>query len=183
MLVGEIKVKGGLYRIYYLKTGTGGYSTQIKEILSINELHRHLGHVSHDRAKLLVRKGLVEGVELMPDEEATICKLCESAKGVRKSIVKVREGGRCPAIGDKIHSDLWGPAPVKLINHKSYYVSFTDDHSRYTKIYFLHSKDDTLNSYQAFEAWLSLSKTPRSSVYTWIEGENTLAMSSQHISN
>ena len=122
MLVGEIEVKGGLYCVFYSKTGTEGYSAQINEVLSIDELHCHLGHVSHDRAKLLVKKGLVEGVEFMPDEEATVCESCESAKGVRKSIVKIREGGRCPAVGDKIHSDLWGPAPVESINHKSYYV-------------------------------------------------------------
>ena len=77
--------------MYYSKIGTEGYSAQINEVLSINELHRHLGHVSHDRVKLLVGKGLVEGVELMPDEEATICESCESAKGVRKSVVKVRD--------------------------------------------------------------------------------------------
>ena len=132
--------------MYYSKIGTRGYSAQINELLSINKLHCCLGHVSHDRAKLLVGKGLVKGVELMPDE-ATICESCESAKGVRKSIVKVREGGRCPAVGDEIHSDLWGPAPVELINHKSYYVSFTDDHSRYTRIYLLHGKDNTFDSY------------------------------------
>ena len=147
--------------MYYSKIGTEGYSAQINEVLSINELHRHLGHVSHDRAKLLLGKGLVEGVELMPDEEATICESCESAKGVRKSVVKVREGGRCPAVGDEIHSDLWGPAPVESINHKSYYVSFTDDHSRYTRIYFLHGKDDTFDSYRAFEAWLSTQQNAR----------------------
>ena len=100
VLVGEIEVKGGLYCVYYSKIGTRGYSAEINEVLSINELHRCLGHVSHDRAKLLVGKGLVKEVELMPDEEVTICESCESAKGVRKLIVKVREGGRCPAVGD-----------------------------------------------------------------------------------
>ena len=90
-----------------------------------------------------------------PDEEPTVCESCESAKGARKSITRVREGGRCPAIGDEIHSDLWGPAPVESINRKEYYVSFTDDHSRYTKIYFLYSKDETFECYRAFEAWLS----------------------------
>ena len=83
---------------------------------------------------MLVKKGLIEGVDLAPDVEPTVCEACESAKGMRKSIMKVREGGRCPAIGDEIHSDLWGPAPVESINRKEYYVSFTDDHSRYTKV-------------------------------------------------
>ena len=69
--------------------------------------------------------------------------------------MKVWEGGRCPAIGDEVHSNLWGPTPIKSINHKQYYVSFTDDHSRYTNIYFLHTKDETFNFYKVYEVWLS----------------------------
>ena len=95
-----------------------------------------MGHVSHERAKLLIKKGLVEGIELSSDGEATICESCESAKGTRKPIVKVREGGRSAAVGDEIHSDLWGPAPVESINHKLYYVTYTDDYSRYSSVYF-----------------------------------------------
>ena len=151
-MIGEIKVKGGLYRVYYSKSGAKGYSAQVNEVLTVDELHHRLGYVSHERARILVKKGLVEGVELSPDDEATVCESCESAKGERKSIVKVREGGRCPAVGDEVHSDLWGPAPVETINKKLYYVSFTDDHSRCTHIYFLHSKDETFDSYRAYEA-------------------------------
>ena len=155
VMIGEIKVKGGLYHVYYLASGIEGYSAQMKEILSVNKLHRCLGHVSHERAKLLVRKGLVEGVELKSDDETSVCEACESAKGERESVTKVQEGGRCPAIGDEVHSDLWGPAPVESINRKRYYVSFTDDHSRYTNIYFLHTKDETFDFYKVYEAWLS----------------------------
>jgi hypothetical protein len=147
-LIGEIKVKGGLYRVYYPRNGAEGYSALANEMLTLDELHRRLGHVSHERAKVLVKKGLVEGVELSPDDEVTVCESCESAKAVRKAIVKVREGGRCPAVGDEVHSDLWGPAPVESINHKSYYVTYTDDHSRFSSVYFLHGKDETFDSYQ-----------------------------------
>jgi hypothetical protein len=45
-------------------------------VLSIDELHRRLGHVLHERARLLVKKGLVEGVELDMNSEATVCE-CE----------------------------------------------------------------------------------------------------------
>jgi hypothetical protein len=154
-IIGEIKVRGGLYRVYYSTSKAGGYFVTAKEAFTINELHRRLGHVSHERAKLLVRKGLIEGVELKDDEGVTVCDSCESAKGERKSIIKVREKERYSAIGDEIHSDLWGPAPVESINHKRYYVSFTDDHSRYTTVYFLHTKDETFNFYRIYEAWLS----------------------------
>ena len=63
-VIGEIKVRGGLYRVYYPSLSAKGYSAGTKEALTIDKLHRSLGHVSHDRAKFLVKKGLVEGVEL-----------------------------------------------------------------------------------------------------------------------
>ena len=127
----------------------------VKETLSINELHHRLGHISHDRAKLLVVKGLVKGVDLEMESEATVCKSCEWANGTRKKIVKVRDGERCTAVGDEIHSDVWGPAPVEMLGRKRYYISFTDNYSRYTTVYFLQTKDEAFNFYQIYEAWLS----------------------------
>ena len=56
---------------------------QTNDILTVDELHRRLGHVSHERAKLLVKKGLIEGVELKSGDEMTTCESCESAKGAR----------------------------------------------------------------------------------------------------
>ena len=151
-----VKVKGGLYRV--LTKGTKAYAYTAtpnnEEILSIDELHQHLGHVSHDRTKLLVNKGLVEGVTLKPGTEAVTCESCEWAKGHRKQVSKVREDERCKAVGDEIHLDLWGKAPVKSINRKLYYVTFMDDFSRYTNVYFLYAKDKTFNCYKHYKAWL-----------------------------
>jgi len=154
-VVGEIKVKGGLYRVYTSCSKDGAHAASNTEILSINELHRRLGHISHERAKLLVNKGLVKGVELEPDSGIAVCESCEWAKGLRKAVTKVREGERSTAVGEEVHSDLWGPAPVETISRKRYYVSFTDDYSRYTNVYFLSTKDETFESYQVYEAWLS----------------------------
>ena len=154
-IVGEIKVKGGLYRVYTSRHKASAYATEdAPQTLSVDELHRRLGHVSHDRAKLLVKKGLVEGVTLEEGSETVVCESCEWAKGNRKKMSKVREDERRTAVGEEIHSDLWGKAEVESINRKLYYVSFTDDYSRYTNIYFLHKKDETFESYKAYEAWL-----------------------------
>ena len=154
-VIGEIKVKSGLYRVFMSGSKVGAHAADTNKLLSINELHRQLGHVSHERAKLLVKKGLVEGVMLEMDSEVTVCESCEWAKGQRKTISKIREEERRTAVGDEVHSDLWGPAPVESINHKRYYVSFTDDYSRYTNLYFLHSKDETFHAYRIYKAWLS----------------------------
>ncbi len=121
--------------------------------MSIDKLHRCLGHVSHARAKFLVDKGLILGIELDPDSRPTVCESCEWAKGQRKAIRKERATERAAAVGDEIHSDIWGPSPVESINRKRYYISFTDDHSRFTHVYFLSSKDQAFRAYVEVEAW------------------------------
>ena len=155
-VVGEIKVNNGLYRVYTSGSSASAYTIDNPpDILSVDELHRRLGHVSHDRAKFLVNKGLVDGVTLEAGSKTVVCESCEWAKGTRKQMSTVREDERRTAVGDEIHSDLWGKAPVESINKKLYYVTFTDDYSRYTNVYFLRDKDETFETYKVYEAWLS----------------------------
>ena len=101
-----------------------------------------------------MEKGLVKGVELDLDSKPTFCESCEWGKGHRKAVQRVREDERAATVGEEIHSDLWGPAPVQSINHKEYFVGFTDDHSRYTVIYLMAKESELFEHYQAFEAWL-----------------------------
>jgi len=57
--------------------------------MTIDELHRQLGHVSHDSIRHLIAKGLVEGVELDLESKPTFCSSCEWGKGHRKAITKI----------------------------------------------------------------------------------------------
>ena len=113
-----------------------------------------------------MNKGLVEGVTLEAGSKAVVCESCEWAKGSREQMSKVRGDEGCAAVGDEVHSDLLGKAPVESINRKLYYVTFTDDYSQYTNVYFLHSKDKTFESYKAYEAlviqsvWCSYQMSP-----------------------
>ena len=108
--VGEIKESRGLYQVYKPGNGEQVNAANPNEMLMIDKLHRHLGHVSHERAKLLVVKGLAKGLSLDRESQPTVCESCEWAKSTRKTVVKEREGGKCAAVGDEVHSDIWGPA-------------------------------------------------------------------------
>jgi len=154
VLLAEIPKDKGLYQTFTPHVESTGYVAKVADLLTIDELHRKLGHVGHDAARILVDKGLVKGVELDRESKPSPCASCEWGKGHRKAVQRVREDERATAVGEEIHSDLWGPAPVETINHKEYFVSFTDDNSRYTVIYFLTKKSDVFSSYLAFEAWL-----------------------------
>jgi len=154
-LLGKIEMSQGLYRVYSAHEEPAGYARRVKELLTIDELHRRLGHVAHKAARKLVKDGLVKGVELDEESKPTVCVSCEWGKGHRKAIHKVREEEEPDDVGDEVHSDLWGPASVETINRKEYFASFTDGCSRFSKIYLIRTKDETFGCYQNFEAWMN----------------------------
>ena len=94
VLLAEIPKGNGLYRTYTPHSETADYGARVSEVLTIDELHRRLGHVGHDTARTLVKKGLVMGVELDLESKPTICNSCEWGKGHRKAIQRVREDER-----------------------------------------------------------------------------------------
>ncbi|KAJ3997584.1 hypothetical protein F5050DRAFT_1550542, partial [Lentinula boryana] len=55
-VIGEIPESSGLYRVY--TPLSVDYAARAKEVLTIDELHRRLGHISHEAARTLVSKGL-----------------------------------------------------------------------------------------------------------------------------
>ena len=51
-----------------------------------------------------------------------------------------------------IHSDVCGPIPSTSLSGFEYYVTFIDDYSRNTWIYFLKTKDDVFIKFKEFKA-------------------------------
>lgn len=52
---------------------------------------------------------------------------------------------------EKIHCDLWGPAPVNSCQNFKYYACFVDDFSRYTWLYPLKRKSDLFQCFVRFQ--------------------------------
>ena len=115
-----------------------------------------MGHVAPKTIKQMVSNGAFEGTKI--DLAATIqhCDSCEHAKAIRKPIKKFRKAPRAAKFGDEIHSDVWGPSPVQTPGRKEYYVSFTDDHTRWTHLQLLATKDGVFEAYKKFESWSKL---------------------------
>ena len=151
--VGEVQVSNGLYCVkHQAKAFTG--AARADEVLTMEELHCRLSHIGPTLTREMLMKGMVEGVKLDPTHETMgQCKSCENTKATRKPISKVREPQRCEHLGNKVHSDVWGPAHVQTPGHKTYYVSFTDNHTCYTHITLLATKLDMFNTYKVYEAW------------------------------
>lgn len=122
--------------------------------MTLYELHCCLGHISPRAVKELIRHGIVNGVILRDKSDDFECQACTIAKSTKKSIPKVQEGERVKEFGEEIHSDLWGPASTATFGGRRYYVSFTDDWSRWTTVCLLWQKSKAFSAYKDFVTWL-----------------------------
>jgi len=59
---------------------------------------------------------------------------------------------RSKEILELVHSDVCGPMPVPYSSGYRYYVTFIDDYSRRTWIFFMNTKDEVFNLFREFRA-------------------------------
>ena len=59
---------------------------------------------------------------------------------------------RANKILELVHSDVFGPVSVPSLGKYMYYVSFIDDFSRNTWIYFLRKKSEVFEKFKEFKA-------------------------------
>jgi len=71
-----------------------------------------------------------------------------------KPVPKERSGKWTDSPGGEVHTDMWGPSPVKSLGGKKYYISFMDDKTRYMWVYLLALKSKAFIAYLSFEAWM-----------------------------
>ena len=71
----------------------------------------------------------------------------------KKNRVKFHSGAtREKEILELIHSDVFGPIPVPSLLGSLYYVTFIDDFSRNTWLYFLKNKSKFISKFKEFKA-------------------------------
>nr|GEW87287.1 putative ribonuclease H-like domain-containing protein [Tanacetum cinerariifolium] len=103
--------------------------------------HQCLCHLNFATINNLVKNNLVQGLPKMKFEKDHLCSSCEQGKIHRK-----HHKSKTAFASNKtlylLHMDLCGPMCVESINRKRYVLVVVDDYSRYTWVFFLHSKDE-----------------------------------------
>jgi hypothetical protein len=111
--------------------------------------HQRLGHIGEKGLRTLHDKGMVEGMSNCT-LDFDFCEHCIYGKHNR---VRFPSGAtRAKRILELIHSDVFGPVPVPSLGKSVYYVSFIDDFSRNTWIYFLRKKSEVFDKFKEFKA-------------------------------
>jgi hypothetical protein len=100
--------------------------------------------------KTLQKKEMVRGLPQINDP-SNVCEECVTAKQHRESFPK-ENTWRANHILQLVHSDICGPLNPTSNSHKRYFITFTDDFSRKTWVYFLVEKSETIEVFKRFKA-------------------------------
>ena len=123
--------------------------------------HQRLGHPQASTLELLKNKGVIDvlGVQKLQH----LCDSCQLGKLSRLPFFASEQSSS--SVFDKIHCDLWGPAPVASIGKFCYYACLVDDFSKYSWIIPLHNKSDFVDAFLAFEQYVERQYNTRIKVF------------------
>ena len=113
--------------------------------LTWDQWHKCYGHVAISALQRLNRENMVDGMSI--DHSSTPSQSCEScieAKQAHRSFPQEAEN-RSQEPGERIMSDVWGPAAKESIGRWKYYISFTNDCTRYVHVLFLCDKSQAFD--------------------------------------
>ena len=108
--------------------------------------HCRLGHISKKRMEKLQHDGLLNSTDIKSFEK---CVSCMSGKMARKPYSHQVE--RAKDLLGLIHTDVCGPFRIMSRQGASYFVTFTDDYSRYGYVYLLKHKHEVFETFKVFQ--------------------------------
>ena len=117
---------------------------------SINQTqlwHLRFGHINLKRIQRLVSCGSLATLTL---EQLPLCQNCIQGKMTERSFTA--KGVRAQGCLDLIHSDVCGPFSVHARGGYEYFITFTDDYSRYGYVYLMKKKSEALDIFKEFKA-------------------------------
>lgn len=148
--VATAKHEKGLHKIEVYGEEVNSVTASCETISNcIHIWHRRLGHRNPESIKDLVKRKRADGIEINECKNIKQCVSCIEIKLRRKSFPKV-SSSRSKEVLDLIHSDLCGPMRTPTVGKKKYFLTFTDDFSRYTTVYLLETKDEVLPKLKDF---------------------------------
>ena len=128
-----VKQSNEIFRMFFRVEGTRSVGEANVTTTSLKVWHERLGHLNQRALCYLVRKELVEGVQVI-NEKDFFCDACQLGKAHRLPFkTEWKEVDTKP--GEIIHSDVCGPMSETSPGGAHYFVTFIDDASGFRYVY------------------------------------------------
>ncbi|KAJ9538930.1 hypothetical protein OSB04_031663 [Centaurea solstitialis] len=139
----------GLYTVNLQDNSSEIYhiSKRFKDIEDQTYLwHCRLGHINKKRVELLLRGGFLGTFDYKPFDN---CESCLSGKMTKQPFNKENE--RATDLLEIIHTDVCGPFSHVARGGYRYFITFTDDFSRYGYVYLMRHKSESFERFREFQ--------------------------------
>lgn len=111
--------------------------------------HLRFGHLNFGGLNLLSRKGMARGLPLT-EKSDNLCEGCILGKQHRESFPS-RKSIRAKSPLEIVHSDLCGPMQTPSLACSQYFLTFINDFTRKTWVYFLKNKSEVFEKFINFK--------------------------------
>ncbi|CAL5403117.1 unnamed protein product [Camellia sinensis] len=112
--------------------------------------HLRYGHLNFNGLKILHQKNMVSGLPQI-DHVSQVCEGCVVGKQHRNAFPKGR-AWRAKKVLELVHSDICGPINPPSNGNNRYFITFIDDFSRKTWVYFLQEKSEAFSAFKNYKA-------------------------------
>lgn len=126
--------------------------------------HRRYGHLGEQSLKKLASKELVQRFDYNVTNSIGFCETCTGGK-LHRSRFETSKSQTKEPLG-LVHSDVCGKMKEKSLGGAEYFLTFTDNHTRYSWIYPLKTKDQVFDRFVEWKALVEKSSGKK--------GEDTL---------
>ena len=146
MVIAKGPKVGRLFPLYFSIPNVASFACMATA--NNNEVwHKKLGHPNFGVLTHLLKHGFLGNNNNSSSFDCATCRL-----GKSKTLPFPVHGSRASTSFEIVHTDVWGASPITSHGQHRYFVTFIDDYSRFTWIYFLRSKADVFSALQRFVA-------------------------------
>ena len=138
---------GNLYCLEYCrKYQTINIAEKNKERL----WHRQYGHIGKQKLQRMASGELVRHLDYNSSKSIGFCETCIGGKHHRTPFDSSKT--QSTELLELVHSDVCGKISEKSLGGGQYFLTFTDDKSRYSWVFILRSKDQVFDRFQEWKA-------------------------------
>ena len=105
-----------------------------------------LGHINLNMINRLVKDRSLDNLVLEP---MPICESCTEGKMTKRPFSP--KGNRLSELLELVHTDVCGPINIRAHCSYEYFITFTDDYSRYGYVYLMYLKSDSFEKFKEYK--------------------------------
>ena len=114
---------------------TSSMRPRLQNVSDLYLWHYRLGHINQNRINKMRGEGLLE---VSDSDSLATCESCLLGKMIKSPFT--RKGERASEVLRLIHTDVCGPLNISARDGYVYFITFTDDLSRYGYVYLIKHK-------------------------------------------